>query len=255
MGGGPVSSYDVRVRRDRLILWNLDHTLLDAGRVTREAYAEAFTSVTGRPMVRMAPTAGRTESEIIFETLAFNGVRTEDDHLEAFARALETAFAVRRDKVRAYARVLPGAAEALQATGRLPGVVQSVLTGSLEATARIKLTELGLDRHLDLSVGGYFSPVYPKGATIETSRIKAAEKHGSPIEEGATVLIADHPLDARAAQIARARFIGVATGTATETELRAAGADLVLPTLADTAAVVSAIDRLSRPERRREGGR
>ncbi len=249
MGGGPVSSYDVRVRRDRLILWNLDHTLLDAGRVTREAYAEAFTSVTGRPMVRMAPTAGRTESEIIFETLAFNGVQTEDEHLDAFTRALETAFAVRRDKVRAHARVLPGSAEALQAAGRLPGAVQSVLTGSLEATARIKLAELGLDRHLDLAVGGYFSPVYPKGATIETSRIKAAGKHGTTIGEGATVLIADHPLDVRAAQIARARCVGVATGSATETELRTAGADVVLPTLADTAAVVAAIDRLTRPGR------
>lgn len=248
MGGGPVSPYDVRVRRDRLILWNLDHTLLDAGRVTREAYAEAFTAVTGRPMVRMAPTAGRTESEIIFETLAFNGVHTEDEHLEAFTRALETAFAVRRDKVRAHARVLPGAAEALQAAGRLPGAAQSVLTGSLEATARIKLAELGLDRHLDLSVGGYFSPVYPKGATIETSRIKTAQKHGTIIAESATVLIADHPLDVRAAQIAHARCVGVATGTATETELRGAGADFVLPTLADTAAVVAAVDRLTRRE-------
>ncbi|MCD0451237.1 haloacid dehalogenase-like hydrolase [Actinocorallia sp. API 0066] len=230
----------------RLVLWNVDHTLLDAGRVTREAYAEAFTEVTGKPMVRLAPTAGRTESEIIFETLAFNGIVTDDDHLDAFTAALERAFAVRRDKVRAHARVLPGAVEALAAAARLPGAVQSVLTGSLEGTARIKLAELGLDRHLDLSVGGYFSPVYPKGATIETSRIKAAAAYQTTIAEAATVLVADHPLDVRAAQIARARSVGVATGTATETELRAAGADAVLPTLADTRAILETIDRLTR---------
>ncbi|WP_460306446.1 HAD family hydrolase [Actinocorallia aurea] len=230
-----------------MILWNVDHTLLDAGRVTREVYAEAFQEVTGQPMERMAPTAGRTESEIVFETLAFNGVVTEDDHLDAFAAALARAFSVRRDRVRAHARALPGAAEALEAAGRLPGAVQSVLTGSLEATARVKLAELGLDRHLDLAVGGYFSPVYPKGATIETSRIKAAAAYKTTIAESATVLVADHPLDVRAAQIARARCLGVATGTATETELRAAGADAVLPTLADTRAVLTAVDRLTRP--------
>ncbi|MDX6744550.1 HAD family hydrolase [Actinocorallia sp. A-T 12471] len=235
------------MRRHRLVLWNVDLTLVDAGRVSREAYAEAFREVTGAAMVRMAPQAGRTESEVVFETLAFNGVVTDDDHLDAFTAALERAFAVRRDKVRAHARALPGAAEALEAAARLPGAVQSVLTGSLEATARIKLAELGLDRHLDLSVGGYFSPVYPKGATIETSRIKAAAAYKTTIAESATVLVADHPLDVRAAQIARARCLGVATGAATETELRAAGADEVVPTLADTRAVIAALDRLTRP--------
>ncbi|GAB3697517.1 HAD hydrolase-like protein [Actinocorallia lasiicapitis] len=230
---------------NRLILWNVDHTLLDAGRVTREAYAEAFEKVTGRPMVRLAPTAGRTESEIIFETLAFNGITVSDDHLDAFVAALGAAFAVRRDKIRAYGRVLPGAERALVAAAGLPGVVQSVLTGSLEATARIKLAELGLDKLLDLSVGGFFSPVYPKGASIETSRISAARKYGAVFAESATVLIADHPLDVRAAQIARARTLAVATGAATESELRAAGADAVLPTLADTAAVITALDALT----------
>ena len=77
-----------RMARDvalhRLVLWNVDHTLVDVGRVTREAYAEAFQKATGRPLVRLAPTAGRTESEIIFETLAFNDVVTTDDHLAGF---------------------------------------------------------------------------------------------------------------------------------------------------------------------------
>src|SRR5215467_9577713 len=60
----------------RLVLWNVDHTLVDVGKVTREAYAEAFQRVTGRPLVRLAATADRTESEIIFEILAFNDVVT-----------------------------------------------------------------------------------------------------------------------------------------------------------------------------------
>src|SRR4051794_9637733 len=197
-------------------------------------------------MVKLPPTAGRTESEIVFETLAFNGMITDDDSLETFLKALGEAYAVRRDRVRAYGRVLPGALEALTAVRILPGVVQSALTGSLESSARLKLAELGLDRQLDLDVAGFYSPVYPKGAMIETSRIKTRKKYQTTVPEKATVFIADHPLDVRAGQIAYAGVIAVATGAATEAELRASGAEIVLPTLADTGAVVRAVETLTR---------
>jgi phosphoglycolate phosphatase-like HAD superfamily hydrolase len=49
----------------------------------------------------------------------------------------------------------------------------------------------------------------------------------------------------RAAQISRARTIAVATGNATEAELRGAGADIVLPTLAETDRVVRAVESLT----------
>jgi phosphoglycolate phosphatase-like HAD superfamily hydrolase len=58
-------------------------------------------------------------------------------------------------------------------------------------------------------------------------------------------MVADSPLDVRAAHIARATIIGVATGAATEAELRSSGADVVLPTLADTSIVVRAIEHLT----------
>jgi phosphoglycolate phosphatase-like HAD superfamily hydrolase len=233
------------VNTQRLILWNIDHTLVDVGRVTREAYAEAFQAVTGRPMVRLAPTPGRTESEIIFETLAFNDAPAADDTLPAFGAALERAFAARRSGLREYGRVLPGAREALSALARLPQTVQSVLTGSLRANAVLKLTELGLDRYLDLEVGGYGSEVYPKGALVELARTRASEKYGLPFGESDTVVIADSPLDVRAAHIAHVPIIAVATGAATEAELKTAGADAVLPTLADTATVVRAVEYLA----------
>ena len=56
----------------RLVLWNIDLTLIDVDRITREAYAEAFRRVTGRPMVQLPQLPGRMESEIFFEALALN---------------------------------------------------------------------------------------------------------------------------------------------------------------------------------------
>jgi phosphoglycolate phosphatase-like HAD superfamily hydrolase len=234
----------------RLALWNVDHTLVDVGRVTREAYAEAFQRVTRRPLVRLAPTAGRTESEIIFDTLAFNDIVTEDHHLPEFTKALAEAFAARRRQVREYGRVLPGAREALVAVSRLPGIVQSVMTGSIKPNAVIKLTELGLDKYLDFEIGGYGSEVYSRAALIELARGHATRKYvekklGVLVVEPTTLLIADSVRDVQAAKIARVPIVAVASGTATAAELRGAGADMVLPALDDTAAVVRAVDRLT----------
>ncbi|MFB4313278.1 HAD family hydrolase [Actinomadura sp. 21ATH] len=230
---------------NRLVLWNIDHTLVDVGRITREAYAEAFQRVIGRPLVRLAPTPGRTESEIIFETLAFNDVVTTDDHLPAFTAALAESFAARRADLKAHGRVLAGALEAVSAVARLPDTAQSVLTGSIEPNAVLKVTELGLSGRLDLDVGGYENGVYSKAALLELARTRAGEKHGVRYTEKATVYVADSPRDVQAARIAGSPIIAVASGSATEAELRAAGADVVLSTLADTDAVVRAVLELT----------
>ncbi|MBE1531370.1 HAD family hydrolase [Actinomadura algeriensis] len=230
---------------NRLVLWNIDHTLVDVGRIAREAYAEAFQTTVGRPLLRLAPTPGRTESEIVFETLAFNDVVTTDDHLPPFIAALTTAFAARRAGVREHGRVLAGAREAVDALARTPGVVQSVLTGSVRANAVLKVTELGLAGHLDLDAGGYEDGVYSKAALLELARSRAGDRYGVAFPERATVYIADSPRDVQAAHIAGSPIIAVATGSATEAELRSAGADAVLPTLSDTAAVLNAVGALT----------
>jgi len=65
------------------------------------------------------------------------------------------------------------------------------------------------------------------------------------------VYIADSPRDVEAAAIGGARSLAVATGRATVAELRDCGADLVLPDLSDTGAVVAAIDALTKVPARR----
>ncbi|HEX2313051.1 MAG TPA: haloacid dehalogenase-like hydrolase, partial [Thermomonospora sp.] len=144
---------------------------------------------------------------------------------------------------------------ALAALARRRGCVQSVLTGSIRPNAELKLAEFGLDSHLDTEVGGYEDGVYSKAALLEVARRRASEKYGVAFDEsaawqpgdarGVTVYVADSPRDVQAATIARAPALAVATGSATEAELRAAGAAVVLPTLADTDAVLRAIDHLT----------
>lgn len=246
----------------RLVLWNIDLTLVDVGRVTRAAYADAFRLVTGRPLVRLPQTAGSIESEVFFEALELNaadqggaglagldGVTGDgaggDALLARFMQELATAFVARRGQLTSQGRLLPGALDAVAAVGRLPGVLQTVLTGSIAPNAIEKLRAFGLAEYLDTEIGGYGSDVFPKGAMLLNARGRAAEKYSANFTEDATVYIADSPRDMEAARVGGARCVAVATGRSSAGELREAGADIILPDLADTGAVVSAVDELT----------
>jgi len=222
-------------------------TLVDIAKVTRVAYADAFRKVTGRPLVQLPQMAGRTEPEVFFDALALNGVSLRDAAqseplLAPFGAELATSLAARRDLLTTQGLLLPGAAESLAAVARLPDVVQSVLTGSSRPNATLKVRAFGLDRYLDLAVGGFAgSDPYPKGALLRVARQRAEEKYGMRFAEAATVYIADAPRDVEAARIGGARSVAVASGRASTGELRDAGADAVLPDLTDPALVTALV--------------
>jgi phosphoglycolate phosphatase len=217
--------------------------------VSRDAYAEAFRRVTGRPLVALPQLAGASDSEIFFEALALNdalpGSRQPEDNdlLGKYAEELAAAFGARSDELAAHGRALPGAREALAAVSRLPHVIQTVITGTIRQNAACKLQAFDLERYLDLRIGGYGSDVYPKGTQILRSLAMAAETYDAQVSPAMAVYVADSVRDAAAAQVAGVRCMGVATGRSTISELREAGADPVLTDLADTSRVVAAISR------------
>ncbi|MER7501315.1 haloacid dehalogenase-like hydrolase [Nonomuraea pusilla] len=238
---------------NRLVLWNVDLTLVDVAIVTREAYAEAFRAVTGRPLVKLVPALGRPDSEVVFETLLVNGVQAEDDHLPAFLGALAAAFAARRDRLPADGRVMPGAEAALTSVARLDGVVQTLLTGTIKSNAVLKLKAFGLDRFVDFELGGYGEEVYPKATLLQVAQSRAGQRLGTRFTSANTVVVGDSARDVQAARIGGAAMIAVASGRSTAAELREAGADVVLPDLSDTAQVVAAVAALTSPADRQAG--
>jgi phosphoglycolate phosphatase len=234
------------------VLWNIDLTLVDVTRVTREAYAEAFRTVTGRPLVQLPQMAGRSESEIFFDALALNGVDVSavgpsEQLLIPFGSELATALASRRGLLSRNGHMMPGAYEALAAVGKLDGVIQTVLTGTSKPNALLKLRTFGLESFFDFTVGGYGSEPYPKGALVRVARLRAAEKYRVSLGEHACVYIADSVRDVAAAKMGGVASAAVASGRATAAELRAAGADTVLADLTDADQVAAEVDRLTRP--------
>jgi phosphoglycolate phosphatase-like HAD superfamily hydrolase len=121
------------------------------------------------------------------------------------------------------------------------GIRQSVLTGNIRPLAELKLGLAGLGDHLDLDVGAYGDVHEVRAELVEVARRAARQAYGTDFSGSSTVLIGDTPLDVEAALAAGARVVAVATGSYPAADLAAAGADVILPDLTDTARVLAAV--------------
>jgi phosphoglycolate phosphatase len=216
-----------------LVLWDVDGTLVDSARHGKHAFEEAFEAMVGRPPGPVE-FAGRTDHEIALAML-----EGERERLPRLLEELASALEARKDAMRREGHVYPGVRETLAALHERDGVVQSLLTGNIEANAALKVGAFGLERWLDFEVGAYGSdPHQERSDLVAVARERTAEKYAEPAR---VVVVGDTPLDVRAAKSAGARAVAVATGFSDLDALRASRPDVLLPDLRDTAAAVEAI--------------
>jgi phosphoglycolate phosphatase len=228
---------------DLLVLWDIDFTLLVAGGASRLIYQAVFRELFGTDLREIAPMAGRTDRAIVCDTLAMAGVNEPRSHVDAFLAALAGHAGGFRSLVAERGHALPGAAAAIAAVAAHgpAGTVQSVLTGNVRPLAEAKLAALGLTDHLDLEIGAYGDHHEIRAELVHLARLQASRAYGREFAGRATVLIGDTPFDVAAARATGAGSVGVTTGGSTATDLATAGADAVLPGLADTSTVIAAI--------------
>lgn len=224
-----------------LVLWDIDHTLIDAGGTSRDVYARAFERVTGRVLEHMAEMAGRTEWAIMAETLSLHSITFEEELLAAYGAALAEEFKAAEHHVRERGRPLPGALDVLTTLAARRDVLQSVLTGNMQPIAISKLTIFELAEYVDFSVGAYGLDHADRAELVHLARERAATLYGEAFTPADTVLIGDTPNDVRAAHEAGARVVAVATGSSDRETLTRAGAESVLDDLADVPAAITAI--------------
>jgi phosphoglycolate phosphatase-like HAD superfamily hydrolase len=216
-----------------LVLWDVDGTLVRTAGHGRFAFEEAFRAVVGREPDPV-DYAGRTDRQIVEIML---GDRPGD--APRILEALAGALALRKDAMATEGYAYPGVPEVLEALHRRDDVINSLLTGNIQANAVVKVSAFGLEPWLDFEVGAYGSdPHEERSDLVAVARERAAAKYGEPT---GAVLVGDTPLDVRAAQEAGARAVAVATGFADPKALRASGPDAYLEDLSDTGAAVAAI--------------
>ncbi len=225
----------------KLVLWDVDLTLVQVGPAGRELYAAAFQQVTGRPMRVLAPRTGRLDPDIFRDTVAAHDLDPASYPFPRFAEALSAQFSTRAGELREHGRALPGAAAALTALAASSQAVQTVLTGNVRSVAAVKLTAFGLDRHIDFEIGAYGDDARTRAGLVSLAQRRASAKHRNAFHAGNTVLIGDSRRDVAAGRNGGALVIAVATGLDTAAELLDAGADVMLTDLTDVPALMRAV--------------
>jgi len=218
----------------RLVLWDIDHTLIDTRGVGRELSAAAFARTTGQPMREQAKIDGITEQVIFRETARLHGLTTSRPDFERFARALTEEHLNHINDLRERGHALPGAAAALDALDA-DGVRQTVVTGNVRAVAEIKLQVFGLDSRILWDLGAYGED---NDVRAELVRLTLERAHATG---DSAVLIGDTPADIEGGHANGVRVIAVASGRSDETTLRDAGAETVLSDLRDTELLVKLV--------------
>ncbi|ADP80539.1 HAD family hydrolase [Pseudofrankia inefficax] len=226
----------------RLVLWDIDLTLINARGMGRVVYERVFPGVTGQPMREVAMLfGGRTELETIRDTLELHGLPATDELVDGLLAALAEGFEAARAELTARGVVLPGALEALVALADRPGLWQSVLTGNTRAVAAIKLEAFGLDPYLDLSLGAFGDDHADRAALVDIALERARHRLGEVIAPRDVLLVGDTVNDVTAAQVSGARLVAVTTGRYSEADLRAAGAETILASLTELPALLPAL--------------
>jgi phosphoglycolate phosphatase-like HAD superfamily hydrolase len=226
----------------RLVLFDIDGTLLWTNGAGRRAMEAALQSVFGSAGSKTYHYDGKTDKQIIREAMRDDGHNDEriDLHmprvLEEYLRRLEYELSSPTTSV----RLLPGVVELLEALEARHDCITGLLTGNLDVGAARKLAAVGIDA-TRFEVGAYGSDHEVRAELPAIAQQRAREVLGLELAGSAVVIIGDTPADIACGRAIGARAIGVATGRYSVTELAQHAPAAVFADLRDTAALVRAI--------------
>lgn len=221
----------------RVLLFDIDGTLVDGDGAGRRAMESAFADVLGDAApLRAFSFAGMTDPAIVragLRELSVDPAR----HPELIDRVLAGYLARLPPTIAATPafRLHVGVAELLS---RLAGHERAAIglgTGNLERGAEHKLAPLGIWERF--AFGGYGSDSEDRAALLEVGARRGAARLGVPRERCRVVVIGDTPLDVAAAKAIGASCLAVATSVFTAADLRATGAEVIVDDLTDPSAL------------------
>ena len=224
----------------RLLLFDIDGTLLSSGPRARAAFASALEDVFGvPPAIETYAFEGKLDPMIVAELMGEAGVdrdvvrRDLPRALSLYLDRLEAALASERPRLK------PGVEPLLDAVGAASHAVPALLTGNVQRGARLKLSAAGLWQRFRFGVFGDEALRREELGAVALARVK--ETTGRTFTGAECVVVGDSRQDVACGKAIGARVVAVATGKTGAETLRAAGADVVLPDFSDLAAARKAI--------------
>jgi phosphoglycolate phosphatase len=224
----------------RVLLFDVDHTLLAAGGAGFRAMDRAFLEICGvENATRGIVPDGKTDPMLFGEALVRCRLAAAGSPPPPeLVRRYEILFP--EEMAAPPAVLMPGVRELLDSLSGRPQVLLGLLTGNLERTAQVKVATFGLDHYF--TFGAYGSD-HGDRLRLPPIAVERAERlAGLPIGLGRhVVILGDTPRDVVCARAWGATAVGIATGRSSRSQLLDAGAHLVFEDLADTEAVLQAV--------------
>jgi len=213
----------------RILLFDIDGTLVSTGGAGAVAWKRAFDELHGIPAdIGQYTDAGMTDPDV--------GAKTFEAVMHREPTAHELALLVQRRlehlpeaiaESEGY-RVLPGVSERLRQLSR-DGHLLGLITGNGDGAAHIKLARGDLNRWF--TFGAYASAGVDRAGIVRRAVERGEAMLGENVPNTEIYVVGDTPLDIQAAHAVGCTAIAVATGRFDAAALREAGADHVVQTL------------------------
>jgi phosphoglycolate phosphatase len=212
------------------LLFDIDSTLISTGGASDRAWHRAFLELHGVE-VNVPDYTGKGVPDPQVGLECFRGAMGREPVGDEMAKLMMVRQRYLAEEVETSTgyRVMPGVVELLErlsGQGRLVGLI----TGNTEPAAHIKLARADLNRFF--AFGGYGSDANERVDVCRKALDRAAVAAGGNLDRAGSIAVGDTPLDIEAAHGAGIRVVSVATGEYGVDELREAGGDWVVETLA-----------------------
>lgn len=223
----------------RLLLFDIDGTLIRSNPVGRQVMRKALEHVVGSAgRIESYPFAGKTDLKIIIDLLVEIGISEEQIHLylpEVYAQMAEWgARLFYQDDL----SPCTGVIELLSQLSRRTDLILGLQTGNIQQTAHLKLDAAGIDVR-NFLIGAYGSDSANREELIPFALERATAMSGMKPHFVDVIVIGDTPSDIECAKANGAKSLAVATGTFSSVILAKSDPDFLLDDLSDTNAVIS----------------
>ncbi len=222
----------------RLMLFDIDGTLVRANGHTREAVEKALSDLVGRQLdTELVRFSGKTDLQIMSEIFDANNVRAD---AELVRQALDVYVNVAHSSMQpSDVNVLPGVRSLLRHLAARDDVRLGLVTGNVEAMAYRKLEVVELDDYFDTGAFGCDHADRNRLPSLAMNRVYDAT--GIRFESSAVTVIGDTSRDIECSRAAGVRAVAVCTGHSSRADLEPHRPDALLDDLASMGDTITAL--------------
>jgi phosphoglycolate phosphatase-like HAD superfamily hydrolase len=220
----------------RVILWDIDGTLVDTGSAGERALLAAMQALYQiETSLHDVDYRGRTDRQIARNLLAKHALPVTDENeavfVNTYLRFLEEELPQRKGSL------YPGVQTALDHIDQSEHLHNALLTGNMQRGAQLKLGHYGIWNYFKFGAFANDSRHRPELSAVAFQR--TSQHLGFPIDPAQIWVVGDTPHDIDCGKAINARTLAVATGAFSVEELATHQPDVTMANLADVTAFLA----------------